>query len=343
MHGLLSTTYELDPDFLELDFLPSVFGLAARSTWATRISIEKHLSELDARAVFLTEARRYRGRPRSLQLEVLPAVSPRGSALHAKVTILAFDRAVRLIVGSANLTERGYRRNREAVAVLTATEDFPEEAAIISQALLGAERALSSWLSEDARKVIRQAHDTLEPWAGNRLSGDTVFCWSHGQLKLWRAFLSRWPANEAVTRLSILSPFWSEDAGITLKAFVAEIKRLGILAAEAEIRLLTDVYEGPNGEVLPVLPAGYATYDWAALGVEVTAQAVSPKVHPEEVGGIEDFTGKRDLHAKVLLLEGAKNGLAYVGSANFTAHGWGFLDNGTAANVEAGLILRGRM
>ena len=100
MQGLLCTTYELDPDFFELDFLPSVFGLGARSQWATRISMEKHLSELDSRAVILTEARRYRGRPRSLQLEVLAAASPRRSKLHAKVTLLVFDRAVRMIVGA---------------------------------------------------------------------------------------------------------------------------------------------------------------------------------------------------------------------------------------------------
>ncbi len=39
-------------------------------------------------------------------------------------------------------------------------------------------------------------------------------------------------------------------------------------------------------------------------------------------------------------MEGTKNGLAYLGSANFTAHGWGFLGNQMAANVEAGLIIR---
>ena len=121
MRGLLSTTYELGPDFLEMDFLPSVFGLGAWDdrSWATRIALEKHLSQLDA-AVILTDARRYRGRPRSLRLEVKPGVTPRGSALHAKITLILYERAVRLIVGSANLTEQGYRRNREAVAILTA-------------------------------------------------------------------------------------------------------------------------------------------------------------------------------------------------------------------------------
>jgi hypothetical protein len=68
MAGLLATTYELRPEFLEMDFLPSVFGLGAWDdrSWATRIALEKRLFELDAAVVFM-EAGRYRGRPRSLR------------------------------------------------------------------------------------------------------------------------------------------------------------------------------------------------------------------------------------------------------------------------------------
>ena len=66
-------------------------------------------------------------------------------------------------------------------------------------------------------------------------------------------------------------------------------------------------------------------YNWAALGVKATAQAVSPKVLPAELGGMEGFTGSRALHAKIVLMEGTEERLAYLGSANFTAHGWGFL------------------
>ena len=50
MRGLLSTTYDLGPDFLEMDFLPSVFGLGAWDDrrWASRIALEKHLFQVDA-------------------------------------------------------------------------------------------------------------------------------------------------------------------------------------------------------------------------------------------------------------------------------------------------------
>jgi phosphatidylserine/phosphatidylglycerophosphate/cardiolipin synthase-like enzyme len=340
MRGLLTTTYELQPDFLEMDFLPSVFGLGAWDdrSWTTRMALERRLCELEA-AVIITEARRYHGRPRSLRLAVQPAVSPRGSALHAKVTLLLFDRGVRLIVGSANLTEQGYRLNREVVAVMTASQTSKKEAALIAQALAGMGAALASWLTDEARNLIRCSIETLNPWLNEDTDPDTAFLWSHGQTKLWREFVARWPVGELIKRISILSPFWSEDAGVTLKAFLAELKKSGVLAPDADVRLLTDAFAGADGKFMPVLPLGYAAYDWLALGVKATAQAVSPIIHPEELGGVEGFTGTRRLHAKVVLMEGTRTGLAYLGSANFTARGWGFLAN-HATNVEAGLVLR---
>ena len=243
-------------------------------------------------------------------------------------------------MGSANLTSSGYRHNREVVAILTAMQGSGKEAALIYRALVGASSALDPWLKASARELIARSIDTLGPWINEGADPDTTFHWTYGQTKLWKEFLARWPSGETIKRLSIISPFWSENAGNTLSAFLKEAKKIGHLAVDAEVRLLTDAFEGPNGQVFPILPVGYATYNWAALGVKATAQAVSPKVLPAELGGMEGFTGTRALHAKVILMEGAKTGLAYLGSANFTAHGWGFLDIHSAANVEAGLIIR---
>jgi phosphatidylserine/phosphatidylglycerophosphate/cardiolipin synthase-like enzyme len=341
MQGLIATSFELRPDFLEMDFLPSVFGLGAWDdrSWATRIALEKRLFELDA-AVILTESRRYRGRPRSLRLEFCPVVSPRGSVLHAKITVLLFEHAVRLVVGSANLTKQGYRENREIVAVLTASSRSKKEASLIMQGLTGMEVALGGSLKDDAHKLIRRAIETLKPWLNGGADPDTAFLWSNGQTRLWSEFISRWPQGESIKRVSLISPFWSQDASLTLTAFLGQLRKVGSLAPDAELRLLTDAFENPNGDFIPVLPLGYASQNWSALGVRATAQPVSPKVHPEELGGMEGFTGTRALHAKVVLIEGTRTGLAYLGSANFTGHGWGFIPGEGNANTEAGLILR---
>ena len=64
-------------------------------------------------------------------------------------------------------------------------------------------------------------------------------------------FLTHYTSGETIRRLSIISPFWSEDAGLTLSAFLKEAKKIGHLAVDAEVRLLTDAFEGPNDQVFP--------------------------------------------------------------------------------------------
>jgi hypothetical protein len=343
MHGFLATTFDLQAEFLEMDFLPALFRLGAWDdrSWASRIGLERKLAELEA-AVVLMESRRYNARPRSLRLQLVPAASPHGTSLHAKVALTVYDRAIRLIVGSANLTEPGYRKNREAVAVITVTEKNRAEVPVLRDALGGMESMLSDWLTQDARKVIDRAKAIIGDWHESPPNPDNRFQWSGKTTTLWRAFLSQWPVGEQVRKLTVLSPFWSEEAGTTVRAFLNELKRSNALSPNAEVVLMTEVSVDAKNRHRPVLPPSYATLDWKALGVRVSAQAVSGQVLPGELGGMEGFTGTRPLHAKIVIMEGSRTGLAYLGSANFTAHGWGFLHNESSANIEAGIVIRRR-
>jgi len=341
MIGLVATTYEMQPDFLEMDFLPSLFRLGAWDdrSWSTRIGMERKLAELEVASIFM-DSRCYRGRPRSLRLELLPVTTPRGTALHAKVSLLLFEKAVRVIVGSANLTEPGFRKNREVIAVFTATESSKQESAIINQALTGMETLMAPWLTSEARNILLRAQAMLKEWSAEVRDEQTTFQWSGGATRLWQEFLSRWPADDLVRQATIVSPFWSADAGTTLHTFISELRNRRLLDPRCEVHLLTEAFVDPEQKYLPVLPEAYAACDWSGFEIKISAQAVNPSVLREEVGDMEGFTGSRRLHAKVVLMQGARNSLAYLGSANFTAHGWGFLGNGAMANIEAGLILR---
>ena len=68
MLGILATTYRMDAEFFETDFLPTLLGLGIWDdrNWTSRIAMERSLEEMDAAAV-LMDAREYRGRPRSLR------------------------------------------------------------------------------------------------------------------------------------------------------------------------------------------------------------------------------------------------------------------------------------
>lgn len=72
--------------------------------------------------------------------------------------------------------------------------------------------------------------------------------------------------------------------------------------------------------------------------MNVEAIAARPGVDVEE-GGSDRVQVERRLHAKVLIVDGPSTSLAYLGSANFSLPGWGFIA-GAYANIEAGVALR---
>ena len=141
--GFWATTYDLQTEFFETDFLPALLGLGSWDDrhWTTRISMERELAHMFSASI-LIDAFRYPGRPRSLRVEIMPARGSKNNVLHAKVLMTVHERGVRLFVGSANLTEAGYRQNIEASARLSASLKNPRQARLIRSAIDGAERLL---------------------------------------------------------------------------------------------------------------------------------------------------------------------------------------------------------
>jgi hypothetical protein len=330
--GFFASTYEFDPQFFESDLLPALLSLGAWNdrSWTARVALENALATLEASSV-LVDQRRYNGRPRSLRLEVRPAVGTSGELLHAKVLVVVREHAVLLQVASANLTEFGYRENREVALPLVATEKSPGVAAIVRDALRDAPTFLGPWWSESAEKVRTLALERLERWAGEAL-GDVAFMWSGGDLALWPRFLAAWPAHDQVERISIVSPFWSaegDDGPITM--LVRELRSRNALRAGASVDLYVEAEPADSGAFRPRLPP-LGAFDPSALGVSVRAHAVDPL--PRDEAAHTDVLKNRKLHAKIVIFHGATFELAYAGSANFSSPGWGF---GSRANVEAGI------
>ena len=176
--GLFATTYEMQPEFFETDFLPAVLNIGAWDdrSWTSRIEIERKLS-LTESATVLMDASRYRNRPRSLRVKILPLSLRNWRAQHSKVLLLVYENAVRLIVGSANLTEPGYRENREVAAVLTATEQKQEQGALVYSALLGLPQVLGPWLSRECTELTKRALEMLEAWGAPRREQSEWFIW----------------------------------------------------------------------------------------------------------------------------------------------------------------------
>ncbi len=340
--GLVATTYNLQTDFFDVDFLPALLGLGSWDDrgWTTRIAIERRLQMMDSATVVL-EPGQYKGRPRSLRVEVLPLAGRGRQKLHAKVLVVLRERMVQLIAGSANLTEPGYRSNREVAIALAASAKQRNHCSLMLSALRGMQEILSPRLTRSAMDVLAKAITEIEGWSEGKDDNENSFAWSGGRMPLWQDFLGRWPAGEKVRKIAIVSPFWSEaDSGSPVHKLLQELARREALDATPVVRLLTEVFKDSQGAYLPRLPASYATCNLSEYRAKAYAEAVDPKVLPEEVDMRDDFLGTRPLHAKLVLLEGCDTALSYAGSANFTHKGWGFLADPALANIEAGMILK---
>jgi hypothetical protein len=339
--GFWVTTYEMQVDFFETDFLPTLLDLGAWDdrSWTTRIALEKELGAMVG-AVVMVDARAYPGRPRSLRIVTSPARDPSGGKLHAKVALLVHENAVRVLVGSANLTAFGYRQNIEVATALTASRKSVADARMIREALQGVERHLGPWLTEDARNLTARAGQFLDELPVQGEEPSEWFDWSGPGVPLWQQFLARWPAGEPVRSLTVVSPFWSnEDGSGPLARFIAHLRDRSPGRDRLQVHLIAAPSPAPSGGMLPVLPESYASYRFSERGVDCFVQPADPQVPKEELP-LENMQVFRPLHAKVVFLEGVETTLAYIGSANFTHRGWGFEDEAARANVEAGIVLR---
>ncbi len=341
--GLLSTTYEMQPEFFETDFLPAILNIGAWDdrSWTSRIEIERKLAHMHSATVFM-DAACYRNRPRSLRVRIVPVSFDRGRALHAKVTLLLFENAARLIVGSANLTEPGYRENREGTAILTVTEKDQADALLVRSVLQGLPDLLGPWWDRECESLRAATYDLLEGLGPASPEPSNVWLlWGGEVTPLWSQFLSLWPQPEPIHVITIMSPFWSDDDNQTaIRTLVRELRARNCLAEDAMIRLYTEAAFDKESAYKPSLPENYGAFDFRTLGVRVVARAVDPAVLREEVD-VEGFNRRRPLHAKVVVFEGETSALAYAGSANFTRKGWGFLGDPARANVEAGIVMKG--
>ena len=121
----LATTFTFEADFFSQDCLSRFLSLSTVTSEGDRISSVAALLEEEDR---LSEAqvsvlvdRSSPAEKRNLRWDLLPIRAP-GGLLHAKVAVLLWERAARVILGSANLTSAGYRRQIEVALALDLNE-----------------------------------------------------------------------------------------------------------------------------------------------------------------------------------------------------------------------------
>lgn len=339
--GCVATSFTFDAELFEEQCLARFLSIQSNpNETAKAYLIEREEKLAQSFACVLVDSA-HAAAERSLRWHMLPVRLPGGGILHAKLTLLVWENFIRILIGSANLTEPAYRRNQEVMAVL----DFGPESNAGPELLRaciaflhrvrgyapgldrtdsGPQAALTDFLSSVERRARSlppadrdDAECVLIPLVPG---GDTII----------QQLDTRW-VGARPDHAWVLSPFFDEEirAGATAEAFAA------LLTTRGE-RWLS--FAGPGR----TLPDGTVQIDAPA--------ALKQSSHPslqhafsivEQRIEIEGKQEDRPLHAKSIWLQRDDRALYMLGSSNFTAAGLGLHPH---HNIELNLayIIRDR-
>ncbi len=332
--GVIATTFTLDTALFEEECLARFADVQSdplRDGALYRIEREEKLASLKC-ATVIADIHHCAGR-RSLRWDLL-AARPKAGVMHAKISLLVWEDHVRIIIASANLTNDGYRRNQEGLAVLDFNDKSPEPF------LLGEALVYLRDILDTTRGPAKARASALLNWAGQRFPpGQAVpvrgiqrrlILLGPGRKHFFDQLSDILP-SESPDQAHVVSPFFDPElrtSGPSHRLW-AMMKKRG--AAEVHFHVAGEASPETNGwrltvpqHVLQCTPGG--------------RPGVDSFVHPIAVTGVLTDSGpeQRPLHAKTLLLTHEKWVALVVGSSNFTSAGMGL--NAHANNFEAGVV-----
>ncbi len=348
--GAVFSTYGLSldqPDFFGQDFLPTLLGLGSIRDrgYASPVTMDRTLATSDVSLICDAHAVAAGARP-TLRVDVLPI----GHRLHhAKVILIHRQNRIRLIVGSANLTHEGFRRQREMAVVLDFHEQGKLPPGVLTIAVTRWLEALGDSADDQVRRVLNGVARQVQRWpvvspTREDLLPQIVF--GGGVVPLWRQFADAWPEGEPVLRWYICSPFWPQvqdnAASSPFEAIAGALEAKRASLADSHMEIIARA-ESANDTALPRFPFALVRH-LREHGFPVQRGRIVPARLDAAEEEIPDGKAaeNRDLHAKWTVLAGPNTVLAMVGSANFTRQGLGVLRDPTAANIEACVLLKWR-
>jgi hypothetical protein len=334
--GCIATSFTFSPALFEEECLGRFVALetsAVEDGPAYLVEREEKLSQL-ACAAALVDQHHARG-VRSLRWDLLAARVPRG-ILHAKVSLLLWSSHARLIVGSANLTEDGYRRNQEVfgvldyfdgsaapLSVLGEVREFLHSAAAFAMPASGEDSTAVMRWQDFLRRVghATRGWGATDPPRGFSKPRVLAVLTGPGRPSVFAALNERWPDGSPPDRAYVISPFFDppDAPNEPARQVWNLLKQRG--AASVEFDVTAEEVPGENA-LLVHAPQSLIT---AQPAQRQQAQTIVKRLRLEE---------SRPLHAKCLRLESERIVLHLVGSSNFTSPGLGL---GSIQNIEANL------
>lgn len=313
--AVLATTFTLDPDFFERNCLARFLALesinegsGSAEDLVARLELEEGLR---APTVTVLADRSAHIERSSLRWDLLHCQVDTG-LLHSKVAILLWERATRVIVGSANLTAAGYRHNIE----LAMAADLGPACLFPNTVLTAIADELTSYLDlvpgltldvparRQAARILQQFRARTSTNTTPRTRVLVAHAPSNDGVRPLDAFPQVWSGPQPLEATQV-SPFWDADDSTVLTS----VSKLLTGRPAADRRHRVAVTIGPGGEI---------------------------SFPPERRKGVDEVvqlgpldTNIRTLHAKALVVQSSQWIAALIGSSNHTIAGLG-LGKGSA-------------
>lgn len=344
--GCLTTTYTFDPGLFDEQCLARFLEIESdpnREDLAFLLEREARLGGVYA-GVLVDHTQV--GKGHSLRWDVLP-VRIHGARQHAKLSLLSWTGHVRLIVASANLTEAGYRSNREVATAL----DFTPQRADKTQIGAASEflRSLLAFVPGAGPRMpaVRRALDFLQqvevqvaewtPARRSALQHNLVFSVPkrddnpatggggvNARSSLADAITYCRRQGGSPSEAWVASPFFDSDSGAD--AATAALCKAMARGTTRRLTFCVPALDEPGaGPLRLAAPASLCTTP------SQYSTAVSFEVLPQRDGD----GNSRPWHAKLLALQSLAYSALLAGSSNFTRAGLGI---GQRRNAEANIL-----
>lgn len=176
----VATSFTFDATFFETECVGRFLQMQTHPSESESVGylIEREEKLASARVCALVDRRHARDKE-SLRWDVIGVLVPRGIQ-HAKVALLVWGNRIRVIIGSGNLTEPGYRKNLEVFGLIEVSRTEGGDRAAVGQTI------------DFLEAVLGLAVGEVEPDTPRRRTADA--------LAAARSHVSRWPQVDASKR-----------------------------------------------------------------------------------------------------------------------------------------------
>lgn len=321
--GCVTTSFTFDAELFEEQCLARFLSIQSNpNETAKAYVIEREEKLSQCFACVLVDAA-HAAPDRSLRWHMLPVTLPSGGVLHAKLTLLAWERCVRVLIGSANLTEPAYRRNQELIAALEFGEDENPAPELLIQCVAFLNRVRQFAPGHDRRGRGPQSA-LAEFLASIEQRARTLPTSERGDAECFLVPLTP-QGDNVIAQLRALWPGPRPDHAWALSPFFDDAEKASATAAHfatlfttrGERRLCITAQGRTLADGTVQIDAPYTLKTSSHPSLEHAFAIVH---HRKEIGGQQE---ERPLHAKSIWLQREGRALYMLGSSNFTAAGLG--------------------